>query len=386
MARIVLATSGTVGDHLPVMHLARALARAGHDTLLGVDPWAVDLATTAGLKARPLGPDAPRAGPDLAFDIWRPVPPEVVAAHAARTDLTRRTRDLRAAVEGADLLVATSLEGPAGSVAEVTAVPWVSVAVMPWQFAGPTPPFGVAPEHGRQIRAALGLPGHDPAVAPALTLLASSPRFSTPAVEGVVQTGFWFDPSPGAPLDPALAAFVDGGPSVVLTYSSLPVADPDAFVAVHARAAASLGLRLVVLGGWAELGPEHLPPDLDPAQVFFAAEAPHARLFPRVAAVIHHGGIGTTAQALRAGVPSLIEPRADDQPWNAGRLLALGLGAAMHPHRLTPDGVAKVLERRVLAPATRARARAMRDDLAAEDGLGAACRAIEGLLAALPGA
>lgn len=224
-----------------------------------------------------------------------------------------------------------------------------------------------------------------------LILVASSARFSRPALDQWPQarlTGFWFD-DPATAADAASAAveeFLAGGePPLLLTFSSLAVEDPAPIVALHAEAAARVGRRLIIQQGWANLGPEALPWSVDLANVCFTRYVPHAWLFPRVAAVIHHGGMGTTAQALRCGLPMLVEPYCNDQFFNARRIAALGVGAAADPWGLTPVDAATLLEEVVLADATRRRAREMAGRLAGEDGLSVACTLIEQQLSYGPG-
>jgi UDP:flavonoid glycosyltransferase YjiC (YdhE family) len=96
--------------------------------------------------------------------------------------------------------------------------------------------------------------------------------------------------------------------------------------------------------------------------------------------VIHHGGIGTTAQALRCGRPMLVEPYCNDQFYNAARVAALGIGAALYPRDATADRLADVLTRAVLTEQTRSRAAELAAGIAAEDGLTTACQLIEGQL------
>src|SRR5262249_23302646 len=138
-----------------------------------------------------------------------------------------------------------------------------------------------------------------------------------------------------------------------LTLSSQPVKDAAHVVAVHAEAAARLGSRLVIQAGWAGLRREALPAAARRAEVFFAGDIPHAWLFPGAAAVVHHGGVGTTAQAMRCGCPMVVEPYGSDQLFNARRVLALGVGAAMHPYRLTAEGLARILGEKVLTAEVR---------------------------------
>jgi UDP:flavonoid glycosyltransferase YjiC (YdhE family) len=168
----------------------------------------------------------------------------------------------------------------------------------------------------------------------------------------------------------------------VLALGSLPVGDAARVVTVHAEAAARLNRRLLIQKGWADLGPESL---LDPAlsdRVHFSGFAPHSWLFSKASAVIHHGGIGTTSQAMRSGCPMVIEPYGHDQFFNAQRIIGLGVGVAMLPHRLTAESLARVLDGKVLQPATRRRALEIGAKIKQEDGVSVACDLIEQQLGA----
>jgi UDP:flavonoid glycosyltransferase YjiC (YdhE family) len=216
------------------------------------------------------------------------------------------------------------------------------------------------------------------------TLLASSPAFHGPLAsrDGEVRaTGFWFFDDPawraGRP-GPRLERFVEAEPPpLVLAFGSTPLADPALVLAVHARAAALLGRRLVVQRGWAGLTRRCLPADVSPVGVQFVGPLSHDWLLARAAALILPGGIGLIARALRVGCPLVVEPYGNDGFFNAGRVVRLGLGVAMHPYRVTPLGLARVLEEKVLTPACRARAAALGTTLRSEDGLAVACDQIE---------
>jgi UDP:flavonoid glycosyltransferase YjiC (YdhE family) len=109
----------------------------------------------------------------------------------------------------------------------------------------------------------------------------------------------------------------------------------------------------------------------------FTSHIPHAWLFPQAAAVIHHGGLGTTPAALRWGCPMAVEPMAFDQFLNALHIRNLGVGAAMDQGKLTAQGLASVLQERVLAPAVQERAAAVAARIQQENGLTTACDLIE---------
>jgi UDP:flavonoid glycosyltransferase YjiC (YdhE family) len=160
---------------------------------------------------------------------------------------------------------------------------------------------------------------------------------------------------------------------LVLTFSSQPLRDPAAVLGAHASAARRLGLRLVVQRGWAGFDPAMLPEPVDSSSVHFAGHVPHEALFGRALAVIHHGGIGSTAQALRQGCPALVEPHCNDQFFNALRIRELGVGTTLLPGQITADSVEEALARVVSSPATRNRAEELRRHILSEDGVVAAC-------------
>jgi UDP:flavonoid glycosyltransferase YjiC (YdhE family) len=121
---------------------------------------------------------------------------------------------------------------------------------------------------------------------------------------------------------------------------------------------------------------DHLPPSL-PEHAYHVRYASFATLFPRSALVVHHGGIGTCAQALAAGVPQLVMPMGFDQPDNAARAVRLGVGEAIPPARFTPARVAAALDRLLSADEVAAACRRRREKVDAEDALRRACDLIE---------
>ena len=149
------------------------------------------------------------------------------------------------------------------------------------------------------------------------------------------------------------------------------------FFEVSAQAAARLGRRAVLLVGQdaAALSRCRSP---DTIAVDYA---PHAALFPRAAANVHHGGIGTTGQAMRAGKPMLVVPFAHDQPDNAWRVERLGISRTISRCGYTPERAARELRRILDDSGYGLRAEAVGWRVREEDGVGAACDAIEGLLA-----
>jgi UDP:flavonoid glycosyltransferase YjiC (YdhE family) len=185
-------------------------------------------------------------------------------------------------------------------------------------------------------------------------------------------TGFVFYNGPAA-LTPELDAFLEAGtPPVVFTLGSSAVAAAGRFYHESAEAAARLGVRAVLLtGGFATNVPARVPEG-----VLLVDRAPHQLLFPRARAVVHQGGAGTTAQALRAGCPMLVVPHSHDQPDNAFRVSRLGVSRTLYPKRYTASRVASELRLLLEEPRYRERAAATAAVVCQEGGAEAAAEAI----------
>lgn len=235
-------------------------------------------------------------------------------------------------------------------------------------------------ELGRAARTRLGLPGRSPrALVRAAdrwpTLVAASPVLVPPADDWpsrVVQTGWLGAPVPRWQPDDALDAFVRGGvPCAWVGWGSFSGASRPEDVEVLARAAALSGVRVLT---------PRVPGVADGRlsdEVLAVGPVPHAALFGRLDAVVHHGGAGTTHEALRAGVPSMAVPFGVDQPWHARRLHALGVGPApVGIHQLTADRLATRLDDLVSNDRYRARASRLGERVRNERGPDAAVDAL----------
>jgi sterol 3beta-glucosyltransferase len=186
-------------------------------------------------------------------------------------------------------------------------------------------------------------------------------------------TGYWFlDPASGWTPPPRLADFLSAGPPpVYVGFGSMVPRDPAATHRVVRTALRRAGTRGVVLAV-----PPHRPPSDD--DVLVVSDVPHTWLFPRMAAVVHHGGAGTTAAGLRAGVPTVVCPFFGDQAYWGDRVAALGAGPRPLPiRRLTAAGLAAAIGQAAGDPRVRARAVALGRRISAEDGVANACAALE---------
>ena len=164
-------------------------------------------------------------------------------------------------------------------------------------------------------------------------------------------------------------------------FGSMNHEDPEHNTRLAMRALALSGQRGVLLTGWGGLRRQEAP-----ANVHFVDDVPHAWLFPRMAAVVHHGGAGTTGAGLRAGVPTLITPLApNDQPAWAERVVKLGVGPRLPGTKaLTAEKLAEAIQTAVNDQALRARAAGLGQALRAEDGVAKAVAIVEQHAARLP--
>jgi sterol 3beta-glucosyltransferase len=192
-----------------------------------------------------------------------------------------------------------------------------------------------------------------------------------------IVTGYWFlEEAAGWTPRPALERFMSAGdPPLYIGFGSMGTGFGRSAFPVIDRALELSGLRAVISPG-AEAGP--FLPAQDSRRTFVAEDVSHSWLFPRVTAVMHHGGAGTTAEGLRAGVPSIIFPRAVDQYFWAECIARHGAGPCpVHRRDFTPAALARIFRAVATDPDMRQRAREIGARVRAENGV---ARAVEALL------
>jgi UDP:flavonoid glycosyltransferase YjiC (YdhE family) len=171
-----------------------------------------------------------------------------------------------------------------------------------------------------------------------------------------------------------LVDFINNGSlPIYIGFGSMTSRNPERLTQIVLEALNRTNQRGILLSGWAGLGKVDLP-----ESIFLCDCVPHDWLFPRMAAIVHHGGASTTAEGLRAGVPSIVVPFFGDQPMWGQRVADLGVGPSPIPYKeLSVEGLAAAIQQAVSDEAMRSRAIAIGQKIRAEDGITNAIEAFD---------
>ena len=351
--RIALTSEGTRGDVAPLLALAERFRERGHEAFLCASPdFAADAAArqvefhAIGRSVRKFMAEHANAVARGGVSLLHPIRKYMAIALADQFDrLPEVTR-------GADLIIGAGLQAAAASTAELHGIPYRYVVYCPTLLPSPEHPpvflplqrsmawlnrglwrlsriafnLGMRPTLNKH-RGALGLPPVPDLLDHLLSsrpVVAADPLLGPPPSRCPLP----FDQIPCLhpfdvdPLPAKLEAFLDSGsPPVYLGFGSMTDPDPAATTRSLLDAVSKAGCRALISEGWAALGGGALPEG-----VMQLGTVSHPALFQRVAAVVHHGGAGTTATAARAGVPQILVPHLLDQHYWAQRVHRLGIG------------------------------------------------------------
>jgi rhamnosyltransferase subunit B len=418
--RIVLTTFGSHGDLHPYLAVALGLKARGHEPVMATCACYRQKVEAAGIGFHSVRPDVPGwPAVDPAFMqriMDRRKGMERLFREMLMPALRESYEDLRAASERADLLVSHHLTYAARLVAEKQGIPWASSLLGPLGFFSAYDPPVLPPapflaqlrflgpafhrplfrfmkwsvrswaEPWHRLRTEIGLPPtrddplfdgqHSPRLVLALfSQLIADKQPDWPAQ--TIITGFpHYDQDGPVGLPHTLARFLDEGPPPLVFTLGISAAMVSGRFYEHSVGAAQiLGRRAVLILG---TGSFNLPPQL-PKGMLAVEYAPFSELFPRAAAVVHPGGIGTTGLAMRAGHPMLVVPYAHDQFDHARRLCRLGIARSLPSHRYEPTRVAAELRYLLDDPAYSRRACEVKEQMGGEDGTRIACEALESL-------
>jgi UDP:flavonoid glycosyltransferase YjiC (YdhE family) len=421
--RIVLSNIGTFGDTNPLVALALELRRRGHTPVMALPAVYIPKVVPLGLEFHAVRPDIDPTNTllvEMVYDVNKGT--ETGLRKFLFPVLRETYADLLAAATKpvrADLMLLGELNYAGPLVAEATGIPWASYVLAPFSFFSAydppvLPPYprlaradklvgmGRAmrrmarfvtrkwPEPIYELRRELGLPmGPNPLFdakhSPELVLALFSHVLGVEQKDwppNVLTTGFCFyDADPNQPHAVALPENLErflaaGEPPVVFTLGSAAVLAAGDFYEQSASAAQRAGVRAVLLVG---NDPRNRPQQPLPESICVADYAPYSALFPRASLVVHQGGVGTTAQCLRAGRPMLIMPYSHDQPDNARRMQRLGVARVIQRASYQSARVARDMRAMLAEPEYEREAQIAEQDLAREDGVRTACDALEQL-------
>jgi rhamnosyltransferase subunit B len=415
--RIVLATFGSFGDIHPYMAIALELQARGHVPVIATSCLYQEKIEAAGLEFAPMRPNLPpprEQEQEMMDKVMEPKSgPKYLMEELIFPYVRESYADLLEAVGGADLLVTHPITGAGPLVARTTGMPWISTVLAPMSFFSaydpPVPPFWPWLNHLKvlgprfmtaildfikqkyrarpidTLREELGIPDYGNAVfegqhSPALVLALFSRIFAAPQPDWPQQTrvsGFaFFDGQHEQEISPALSQFLNDGPApIIFTLGSSAVWVARDFFSESIAVAKKLGRRAVLLIGDVRNAPkEALPPE-----ILVVEYAPFASLLERGCAMVHHGGVGTTAHGLRAAIPTLIVPFAFDQSDNAAHAKRLGTSRTLQRRLYKADRVARELDKLLSKPQYAMKAKEVAAYLHTENGAADAADVIENL-------
>ncbi|HUE83461.1 MAG TPA: glycosyltransferase [Pyrinomonadaceae bacterium] len=412
---IVLTTIGSFGDIHPYMGIAMELQARGHQPVIATSALYREKLEGAGLRFAPVRPDLPPPQVQDQGLVEKIMEPRSGVRFLLEDLLFPSLRDsyedLLIAARDADLLVTHPITFAGPLVARKLRLPWISTVLAPMSFVSaydtPVPPvwpwlvnlrvlgpglMGMllgflkkkySAEPVARLRRELGIadygsPVFDGQHSPQLVLALFSSLFGPPQPDWPPQThttGFaFYDGRHELEMPAELTQFLDEGSApIVFTLGSSAVWVAQNFFHESIEAARRVGRRAVLLIG----DGRNLPRERLPADMCAVNYAPFESLLPRACAMVHHGGVGTTAQGLRTGVPTLIVPFAFDQPDNAARAERLGTSRTLYRKHYLASRVAKELDILVSKPQYAQKASAVGKHIKQENGAARACDLIE---------
>ncbi|WP_367873213.1 glycosyltransferase [Luteolibacter sp. Populi] len=408
--RILIYAMGSAGDVHPFTGVGRALQARGHEVFIITSAFFEELVRRAGLGFRAMGTVADFERVQGDPHLWHPTKafPSIIrnAVNPSYEMILGVAKELHQ--PGNTVIVASSLAWGALGAAELLGVPVVSVHLAPalfvsshrqpvlhgapvpqsaprwlkafqWWAASKMVNHHVLPEWNR-FRKLHGLPPAKGMLkewhAPARVIALFPDWFAAPQPDWPAQTrltGFpMFDEAGLRELPGGLEEFLDAGePPVVFTPGSA-MDRGNVFFTEAAEALRLLGKRGIFLSRF----PDTIPANL-PTTIRHYSFIPLSRVLPRSAALVYHGGVGTCAQALQAGIPHLVQSMAHDQLDNLSRVRDLGVGDGLHPRQFKAKRIAAMLERLLGDAEVKRRATEIAGRFRAAEWVEETCRLVE---------
>jgi rhamnosyltransferase subunit B len=420
MAHIVVTTFGSTGDLNPFIALGIALRSRGHEVLFAVEANFQQQLSLLGFPVHQLTGDQEKALAPFRHQIFNNDQPltslKLLVDHYILPALPAKVAELREICQQADLLISVAPQFASSIVAELLHIPWISVILTPsilpsasisaqplpvqlpaslqrlsnrfsW-FVGGIVLRQIVDKPINQLRRTFRVP-------PRSNLMWTgnlSPRFTALAVSSALMprpddwpqyvhmTGFCFWDGPVDWQCPEmLTAFLHGGkPVIAVTAGTVAPGERALFAPYYQASIESIlacGARALLINA-----PETIDSPEQREDVLQVSFAPFSRVFPACAAVMHHGGIGTIAQCLRAGVPSLVVPGGVDQPFNAAQVVQRKAGLWIPRKHYTARRAEQALKALLCTPTYQEHARKLQAQVVQENGVAALCTAVEQVL------
>lgn len=415
--RVLILTAGSHGDVHPLLAVGRRAVELGHHVSFGVNAYFARDVERAGLSFVPLGRYVDISDVFTRAEQYHPWLAYEAAVRTIMEEVPHAVDSLRGAIREhrPDVVISHHACFGARWMSEEQGVPIAMVTLSPllwFNHRDPIAPLQRGPGRagawatrnaGRVLQPVLAGIGGRRLNRLRRTLGYEAERgvFRRDMLGGFVNLGLW-SPAfrPGRPddppharvagfcfydrgetsdrqLEPALERFVErcdaqGKPPIVFTLGTTAVHSPGAFYAMAADACRRLDWPGVLLVGKGQNRPDDLPDSVASAEY-----APLSVLAPRASVIVHHGGVGTVGQTLRAGRPALVLPQSIDQPNNAARVVALGAGLMLHRSKLSTDRLVELLGRLLRERSFAERAGEIGAQIRSEDGPACAMQVVQ---------
>lgn len=417
MAKILFTTIGSLGDLHPPMGLAHEMKRRGHDVTMAVSEYYRNYIEATGLKFKAVRPNIEPHNKLILRAVLEPI-------HGSRVlhedyifpSMPQYYDDLYPLVKNSDIFVSSILGYVAPLLAKTTGTPWVNALLSPmalWSAHEPPvlPPvrwfrflWGKTPglnrfildsifrtfdsmgESMQLLREKVGLPRvnlytEGQRSTPLLLCLWSS-LFGARQLdwpESALATGFvFYDPKENQPLSNEIESFLAQGEApLVFTLGSTQVEDAMAHIELFIEAAKRSHQRAIITVGKTHI--DKFRPRITP-KLLFVDYAPYEKLFAKASLIIHQGGVGTTAQALRSGRPIIVTPTVMDQIDNAVRINRMGAGTFLLHHQLTAERLVEEISMLLKKTSVHEKCREIGREISNENGVKKAAEALEQLL------
>lgn len=414
MSRIVITTLGTLGDLHPMIAVALELRQRGHDVVFVTHKEYQSKLEALNFEFHRMRPDftALNDPQEMVRMMDLKTGQEYMVRQWANPNLRGMYTDLLEVAQTADFIFSGEGVTATPLVAEKLKMRWASSAMVPMSFFSAYDPPVLAPfpvlanfyklaptfnkgiinfakwvsnswaDPVRQLRLELGLsplkgnPYIDCKFSPYLVIALFSSVLGQPQPDwapNTVVAGFTFyDGTQSAELDPQVKQFLEAGEApIIFTLGSAAVMDAGNFYQESIEVAKLINRRAILLIG------KNSPPQNLSENIIAINYIPYSQIFPDACAIVHQGGIGTTAQALRAGRPTLIMPYSHDQPDNAARVERLGTSRTIKRNQYSAPRVITLLQELLNSPSYAEKAKEIARVLQAENGVCVACDAIE---------